>query len=144
MFRSKFRALGIVLAVVLVASVLVVSYQARRALVASHTMVMGKVTTQLVRDYVMQHHRWPQSWDDLRSIQVPPPFNQSGHFIDTAQTRVVIDFTVTLQDLETLTVEDFTAIRPRGYAHPGYKEYWEFESLLEACRSAANDKKKQK
>jgi hypothetical protein len=144
MFRSKVRALGIVLAVVLVGSVLVVSYQARRALVASHTMVVGRATTSLVKDYVGQHHSWPQSWDDLRSIQPSAPFAQSGQFIDTAQTRVVIDLTVTLQDLETLTVEDFTAIRPRGYAHPGYKEYWEFESLLEACRSAANDKKRQK
>jgi hypothetical protein len=141
MLRNKLRTLLIVLAVVVVGSILVISYQAYRSLVASHTAVMGKVTTDLVRDYVRQHQRWPQSWDDLRSIQPSAPFAQSGRFIDTAQTRVVIDFTVTLQDLKTVSAEDFTAIRPRGFPPEDYKEYWEIESLLEECRLAAKDKK---
>jgi len=136
MFRYRLRTLLIVLALVLVGSVLVVSYQAQRALVASHTLVMGKVTTSLVRDYVRQHNRWPRNWDDLRSVQPPA---ESAKFIDTAQTRIVIDFTVTLQDLKTLSTEEFRAIRPRGRAPAGYKEYWEINSLLKECRSAVND-----
>jgi hypothetical protein len=112
------------------------AYQGQLALVHSHTLVTGRVATDMVQKYVETHNgRWPSSWEALATVNPGEPWNHSSPQISPSiQQRVAIDFAADPAQLARQSKAEFTAIRP-AKAPPGdYRDYWQIESLLGTLR----------
>jgi hypothetical protein len=114
------------------------AYRGQQDLVRSHQMVMGRVATEMVTEYVEEHEgEWPRSWHDVATIDPGPPFNEPGRksIVETMQSRLIIDFQADPATLAQQPVEEFVAIRPRGAdMELAYRDYWNVKSLLETLR----------
>jgi hypothetical protein len=135
--RKSWMRLGVSLVAILaVLTVVYLAWAARRALVASHTVVFGRVAVHYVAQYVRENEgRWPRSWDDLESVHDPPiVFERSdpAGMIATCRKRVEIDFGADPRILASQSVEQFEAIRSLdGLDH---REQWDLDVLLDTLR----------
>ena len=113
-------------------------YASRRALVASHTTVFGRVAVHYVAQYVRENNgRWPRSWDDLKSLQSPPiVFERSdpAEMLETCRKRVEIDFGAVPHVLASQSVQEFDSIRPLNGHGLDYRESWDIDMLLNVVR----------
>lgn len=126
---------GLIIVVVSLGLAGYAAYQAQQSLVRSHKLVLGRVVTGMVREYVEKNQgKWPRSWHDVATIDPGEPFN-GPRSVETMQSRVTIDFEADPTKLAQQPVEEFVAIRPRGAVmDAAYRDYWQVESLLETLR----------
>jgi hypothetical protein len=99
MLRYKLHTLLILLALAVMACLMIVAYQSSRALRGSHTLVMGKIVTRAVEQYVSQHGNWPKSWSDLEGFAGEP-------ITKSMKEAVIVDFDAELDHLAHQSSDD--------------------------------------
>ncbi|NQU22010.1 MAG: hypothetical protein HQ567_12060 [Candidatus Nealsonbacteria bacterium] len=89
-------------------------------------------TIRLVEQYVSQHGRWPESWEELDDFA----FSEDGLSVPAeVRERITIDFDVDPAVIIDRDPEEFVAIRPIGPCYT-YHHYNCIPALQKALRSA--------
>ena len=131
------RLCAFCIAIVAIASVALIGWQTRRALVSSHSVVFGKVAVQYVTQFARENEGcWPRSWEELRSVRDPPQFDgwTSRQMVDACRDAVEIDFGADPGVLATQAASEFEAIRPKDGYELDYREAWRIDLLLDELR----------
>jgi hypothetical protein len=111
---------------------------------SEHALQAVNLTCCLVESYVSQKDVWPTSWRQLESVSCPAhnPLYKWPRDSSDIQQKVAIDFSLSLDDVAKLDIDDvsdFTAIRPKVPAFLGYRE--NLRSLLAVVRSKLENRK---
>ena len=107
------------------------SLHAERSLHAVNLM------TVVADNFVRQEKRWPNSWNELRSVKFvdAPSMYSWPHDFDAVHELVVIEFDTDIATIASQSIERFDKITPIGACYP-YKDYGFVESLLQAAKDA--------
>ena len=106
---------------------------------AEKTLHAINLVTVVVDRFIQQEQRWPNSWDDLRSVQTvdAPSMYSWPDDADIIQEFVTIDFNGDLTVIALQTADDFDAIEPIGSYYP-HKDYGFVDSLIESAKTATS------
>jgi hypothetical protein len=72
--------------------------------------VLAVFVVRLVEDYLTEYGAWPHSWHDLESVKRPES-SEWPAISRRVQERVIVDFSVNVDDLATQSAAQFHAIR---------------------------------
>jgi hypothetical protein len=100
-------------------SVLSVAKHAEFALHGTTIVIMA------TEKYVHEYGKWPATWKDLESVSLDPggTFSWPNDLkeLQDIQEFVEVDFSVTLQQVASQRVDNFSAIKPHGPAYGGWQ-----------------------
>jgi len=102
---------------------------------AEKTLHAVNFVTIVVDRFVQQEHRWPKSWDELRTVEatgVGSMYSWPAD-VDILRQFVTISFDADMGVIASQTVDDFDAIRPIGSYYP-YKDYGHVKTLIETVK----------
>jgi hypothetical protein len=118
---ARYHKLIIILAVLmLIGGVFAITYRVVHvSLDAEATHQAYLLTLDLLTKYVQETVRWPTNWDELAQINLP---ERGGMYqwpkdAEKVSARVKINFLLRLNDIVTMTPENFSAVLP---ASPNY------------------------
>ncbi len=139
--KGKYVAIGIVAAIgaIVIGSVVAAGFAYKKAVgrLAEEDRRLSCViaAADAVELFVRESDppRWPGSWDELGSTHP----QETGAVLgprdrELIEANVIIDFTLTLEEVAAQTPDEFTAIQPNGGVHSP----WNPERLLDAVREA--------
>ena len=132
-----------VLALVAIAAISLAffAHGVRVSLDAECTLHAYYLVSDVTLEYCKEHGTWPQSWDDLSTIQPSrrPAVWQWPADVSEIRHRVSVDFSLTSEDFETMNAENFRAINQRVPCFPLYDD--EIDQFIVDVRQALADSK---
>jgi hypothetical protein len=108
----------------------------KTAVQAENTLHANRFVCELVQRFVTQHHRWPDSWDELELVPGSDLCNGEYQWPEDAaaiRQRVAIDFQADPRKIAYEDPEEFSAIRPLG---PNYGNPVFVSTLQQAIRES--------
>jgi hypothetical protein len=108
-----------------------VRHTAEAVLAAEGTQHAYQTSLAAVSSYVEARGRWPEKWEELRPFL--KDVDSDPERLAAIESRVRVDFALTLKDVAGMTPDTFSAIGPIG---PNYgREDHEVSQLLDVVRS---------
>ena len=113
------------------------------SLQAEKTLHAIGLVTVVVDRFIQKEHRWPKSWEDLRTVSAGDRTSAMYSWpddVEVLQRRVMINFDADLKTIASQTIDDFDAIQPIGPCY-SYKHYGYIRPLIETIRALVDRQK---